>query len=244
MPDYAVVIPAFNEEAYLPDTLRCLREVMSSIDRDGEIIVVDNHSTDATAEVARAHGADRVVFEPHNQIARARNAGAESTEARFLIFVDADTRVSKELCEKALRMLESCEVAGGGAKVVMDGPVSPMVGWIVKQWERASKWFQYAAGSFFFCRRDAFEEVGGFEEGVYAGEEIWFARRLKRWARRKGMHFQVIQSPPVVTSNRKSSWFSSMDFVLQLAMIFFLPWTMRSRRFCQIWYARPADGSK
>jgi glycosyltransferase involved in cell wall biosynthesis len=94
MPDYSVIIPAFNEEEFLAETILAAREAMNAGDRKGELIVVDNNSTDSTAEVARKAGADRVVFEAHNQIARARNAGAAATTTPLLVFVDADTRIN------------------------------------------------------------------------------------------------------------------------------------------------------
>ncbi|HQZ29985.1 MAG TPA: glycosyltransferase, partial [Verrucomicrobiales bacterium] len=78
MPDYAIIIPAYNEEALLAQTIASVREAMAGIGGEfgsGELIIVNNNSTDRTGEVAVEAGADQVVFEPHNQIARARNAG-------------------------------------------------------------------------------------------------------------------------------------------------------------------------
>jgi len=241
MPDYAIIIPAFDEEAYLGDTLRAAREVMAALGRPGELVVVDNNSSDGTAAVARDGGADRVVFEPHNQIARARNAGADATAAERLVFVDADTRLNAETLGEALSMLDTGNVVGGGARIVMDQPVGRAVALLLGAWNRIASSGGYAAGSFFFCRRDAFEEVGGFDEAVYAGEEVWLARRLKRWARGRGMRFRFIADPPVVTSGRKSAWFSGKDFALQLAILFLVPWATRSRRLCRVWYRRPAS---
>tara|TARA_R110002096_G_scaffold27831_16_gene84662 strand:- start:939 stop:1679 length:741 start_codon:yes stop_codon:yes gene_type:complete len=239
MPDYAVIIPAYNEEDYLAETIQSVRAAMSASSGEGCLIVVDNNSTDKTAEVAGQNGADQVVFEGHNQIAKARNTGAESTDAPHLVFVDADTNISAEVLQKALSLLESGEVAGGGARIVMDQSVSKTVGWILANWNRVSERWQYAAGSFFFCRRDAFEAVGGFDEKVYAGEEIWLAKGIKRWARKRGLTFRVISDPPIVTSGRKSGWFSPMQFVFQIGLILIFPWATRSRRLCQIWYRRP-----
>ena len=102
MPDYAIIIPAYNEEAYLADTLEATRSAMAGQLLSGELIVVDNNSSDATTEVAEKNGADRVVFEPHNQIARARNAGADAVpEIEYLIFV--------ELLQRPLK-LQNCEL--------------------------------------------------------------------------------------------------------------------------------------
>lgn len=241
MPDYAIIIPAFNEEAFLPATLSSARSAMTHVARDfgkGELIVVDNNSHDRTAEVARSHGADQVVFEPHNQIARARNAGAESTTAEWLVFLDADTTLSGETLAKALAALATGTVAAGGARVAMDREVTPLVGWIVRTWDRVSTTFAYAAGSFFFTRRDAFKAGGGFDETVYAGEEVWLARRIKAWAKKEGLTFHVLPES-VTTSARKDDWFSTKEFLTQLAVIFLIPWATRSRRLCAMWYKRP-----
>lgn len=243
MPPFALVIPAYNEAVYLPDTLAAARGAMAAVAEafgPGELIVVDNNSSDETAAVARANGADRVVFEPHNQIARARNAGAAATKAPWLVFVDADTRLTGAILAEALSALASGRIAGGGARVAMDRQVTPMVGWIVRLWDRVATTFGYAAGSFFFARRDAFEAAGGFDEGVYAGEEVWLARRLKAWARKRGLGFRVLPDP-VITSARKSDWFSTRAFLAQLAVIFLIPGATRSRRLCAIWYRRPGS---
>ena len=89
--DYSVIIPAYNEEVLLPATLASVRESMLAIpELVGETIVTDNNSSDRTADIATAAGA-RVVYEEHQQIARARNAGAQIARGRYFIFLDADT---------------------------------------------------------------------------------------------------------------------------------------------------------
>jgi glycosyltransferase involved in cell wall biosynthesis len=86
----SVVVPAFNEEKLLAATLRHIRAGLHGFDQNGwatELVVCDNNSTDRTARVARSAGA-RVVFEPVNQISRARNAGAAAAVGDWLLFVD------------------------------------------------------------------------------------------------------------------------------------------------------------
>ena len=87
--DYTIIVPAFNEEEYLPATLQCLNACMDRIEGvTGEIIVVDNNSDDQTALVAESHGA-RVVHEKIRGIGRARNSGAEQARGQLFFFVDA-----------------------------------------------------------------------------------------------------------------------------------------------------------
>jgi glycosyltransferase involved in cell wall biosynthesis len=93
---------------------------MSEIpDLKGEIIVVDNNSSDKTAEVANSKGA-RVVFEPINQISKARNTGAKLAKGEYLIFIDADTQVSPELLGLVLKKLRYYNCGGGGSTLVFD----------------------------------------------------------------------------------------------------------------------------
>ena len=92
----SIAIPAFNEAKYLPETIsaaRCASRVFDAAGWASEIVVCDNNSTDDTAEVARAAGV-RVVFEPFNQIAASRNAAGRAVKGEWLVFIDADTRVS------------------------------------------------------------------------------------------------------------------------------------------------------
>lgn len=243
MATYSIIIPAYNEEAFLPATLEAARSVMDELKTEfgrGELIVVDNDSTDRTVEVAREHGADRIVHEPHRQIARARNTGARASGADWIVFLDADTRLTTNVLYRALSALRSGRVAGGGAPVVMDGEITRVVAGIVWLWNHTAAVLRNAAGSFFFVRRDAFVAVGGFDEAVYASEEVWLSRQLRAWAREHGMDF-VILPHPIVTSSRKSDWFSTRAFIAQMALFTICPWATRSRRLCRIWYRRPVE---
>src|SRR5271156_893714 len=90
----SVIVPAYNEEKLIAGSLRSIQSALrglSSRNWETEIIVCDNNSSDATAELARAAGT-RVVFEPVNQIARARNAGAAAAGGDWFVFVDADSQ--------------------------------------------------------------------------------------------------------------------------------------------------------
>jgi glycosyltransferase involved in cell wall biosynthesis len=85
---FSVVVPAYNEEAFLPETLRSLRR--QNYPGAYEIIVVDNNSTDATAEIARSFGV-RVVDEPSPGVCQARQRGLVEASGEIVISVDADT---------------------------------------------------------------------------------------------------------------------------------------------------------
>src|SRR5260221_9751643 len=112
----SIVVPAFNEEKLLAQSLATIRAASAAFARRGwdiELIVCDNNSTDGTAAIARAAGAS-VVFEPLNQISRARNAGAAHARGDWLVFVDADSWPTPQLFAEAGPGVESGARLPGG----------------------------------------------------------------------------------------------------------------------------------
>ncbi len=236
-PDYSIVIPAYNEEELLPATLDALAHAMAAQGgRAGEVVVADNASTDRTADLAKERGA-RVVFEPHRQIARARNAGGRAAGGRYLIFVDADTIVSPRLLSETLRVLDSGRCCGGGALIVFSRPAPGA--WGARFWDTISRLCQWAAGGYLFCLREAFRDVGGFDECFYASEELHMSQALKHWGWRRGQRL-VILDGPAVTSPRKLEWFSRREIFEHVLAMVSHP-SLKSRGACTMWYERPGD---
>lgn len=235
--DYSIIIPAYNEEDFLENTILNIKKAMQTVPLAGEIIVTDNNSTDRTADIARQAGAT-VVFEPINQISRARNTGAKCTTGRYLIFVDADTLLPAELLQKALENLESGRCCGGGATVTSND-VPFVVKGILGYWNFLSRVFRLAAGCFVYARRDDFDSSGGFSDKVYATEEIWFSIALKRKAKKFNRKFIIINKPKIITSGRKLVWYSYWYQSLLLLVIFIFPFFTRFKSLCGYWYKRP-----
>jgi glycosyltransferase involved in cell wall biosynthesis len=175
------VVPAYNEEKYLAPTLDAIHAAARATGEGYEIVVADDASTDATADIATRHGA-RVVRVENRQIAATRNAGARAATGERIFFVDADTTVSPALVAEALAAFRDGAV-GGGAPV----RIHPAPRWarvfmkvFVPLYFGLARW---AAGCFVFCTRAAFEATGGFDERYYASEEVHFSRALKRAGR-------------------------------------------------------------
>lgn len=234
-PSYTVVIPAFNEEKFLPDTIRRLKDAMSTIPVRGEIVVVDNNSTDQTSAVARRHGA-RVVFETHNQIARARNTGAKYAKGSFIVFLDADTHVSSELLKQALNLLLNHNCCGGGALLSGGTNERRSVKIVYNFVNKFCTSFKFAPGCFIFCTRNAFEAVGGFDERFYASEELWFSKNLSSWGKTQGLNFKIIENPKITTSSRKMD--HPGQSLLAAVCLILLPFSPYFRSLCWFWYRK------
>ena len=234
----SVVVPAFNEERLLAQSLQSIRAALRAFEAPGwscELIVCDNNSTDRTAAIAREAGA-RVVFEPVNQISRARNAGAAQASGDWLIFVDADSMPSIELFSEVRSVISAGRCLAGGATVTF-GETTFDVALAIGLWNALSRLNRWAAGSFIFCEAASFREAGGFSEELYASEEIELFRRLKRMARRKGRSIVILHRHPLRSSDRRArlyGWGAFFRFIGR--MIVTGGRSLRSRTDCGLWY--------
>jgi glycosyltransferase involved in cell wall biosynthesis len=223
------VVPAYNEELELPATIAAIRAAAEKIDKLYEIIVVDDGSTDPTADLARQARA-QVVSINRRQIAAARNAGARAARGDVLFFVDADTRISREHITGALAAVNA-GCAGGGARVRVDGAI-PLWGRIfVKTFCAIYFAANLGAGAFLFTTRENFEKIGGFREELFIGEEVYFSLALRRIGR-----FKILREP-IVTSGRKLRMYSAGK-VLGNMMTVICGGTRvaRSREKLDLWY--------
>ena len=217
-------------------TLDHLKAGIEVFERRGwfcELIVCDNNSTDRTGQIARAAGA-RVVLEPVNQIARARNTGARAACGDWLLFVDADSSPSIDLFQAVLERIDIGGCVGGGCTVTLPGAPLAVRAW-VGGWNLTSRMMRWAAGSFLFCEAAAFGAVGGFSEQLYAAEEIDLSRRLK--AQFLEREFVILHEHPLATSGRKAelyTWREHLAFMWK--MLTAGRRTLRSRDACSVWY--------
>jgi glycosyltransferase involved in cell wall biosynthesis len=110
-PEVSVVIPAYQAAEKIRASLRALNR-QTVLRQRYEILVVDDGSTDGTADCAREGGADRVLALLHQGPAAARNAGLEAAEGEFVLFLDADCRPSPDWIEQMLRPFADPRVMG------------------------------------------------------------------------------------------------------------------------------------
>jgi len=191
------VVPAHNEQTCLPATLAAIHHSARTLDLTYEIIVVDDASSDATAEIARANQA-RVVSVNHRQIAVTRNSGARAAKGERIFFVDADTSINPRTLHEALTAMNRGAVGGGGAVWIDWREALPFYGYIITILAVTfPKLIGFTGGAFMFCTREAFQATGGFDERFYWSEEGEFTLAL----RREGRFF--VPWRPVVTSGRR-----------------------------------------
>jgi glycosyltransferase involved in cell wall biosynthesis len=223
------IVPAYNEELELPATIASIRTAAEKIDNGHEIVVVDDASTDATAQIAHDAGA-QVVSINRRQIAAARNAGVHAARGTVFIFVDADTRINSVHVTGALAALNA-GYAGGSARVIVDGAV-PLWGRVFLK-IFCTLYFanNLGAGAFLFTTREKFEKIGGFNEELFVGEEVYLSLALRKLGR-----FKVLREP-IVTSGRKLRMYPARQiFGNMFAVIFGGMRVVTRRDKLDIWY--------
>jgi glycosyltransferase involved in cell wall biosynthesis len=208
----SVIVPAFNEEKLLGASLAEIKSAASALVARGwhfELIVCDNNSTDRTPDIARAAGAT-VVFEPVNQIARARNAGAAAATGDWLVFVDADSHPTAGLFAEVAEQIASGKALAGGVTVRLDQKLF-VAGLVTRLWNWASRLHRLMAGSFIFVETAAFRRLGGFHHELYAAEELELSQRLKKLARATNRKIVILHRHPLKTSARKMSLYTPRE---------------------------------
>lgn len=234
----SIVVPAFNEEKLLPASLRSINDSRGAFHARGwetELIVCDNNSTDRTADVARDAGA-QVVFEPINQIARARNSGAAAATGDWILFIDADSQPSRELFSDVADAIMSGRYVAGGVTVRLDGWFPGM--WLfVALWNVTSRLKKWCAGSFIFVEAEAFRAIGGFSHELFVSEELDLSQRLGALAKQRGRRMIILRRHPLLTSSRKVQLYghrAHLKFLWKL--IAGRGRALRQREECAIWY--------
>ena len=226
------IIPAYNEERFLPATIKCIHQAAKGIDY--EVIVVNDNSSDETASVAEAAGA-HVINVAHRQIAATRNSGARNANGEIFIFVDADTLINESIVRKVFEAIDS-GVIGGGASVKFDEPIPAYAKVLLPICLLIFRIAKFTGGCFIFCTREAFETAGGFDEKMFGAEEIAMCRALKRQGR------FIILNEAVVTSGRKVRAHSGWKILRTFSRLLIRgPNSLRSRKGMELWYEERAD---
>ena len=224
------IVPAHNEAASIVATVQAIRSAATAADAAFEVIVVDDASTDGTAALA-AGAESRVIAIQARQIAAARNAGAAAAGGEVFVFVDADTLIDAAVV-RALVAAMAAGAVGGGAAIRFDEPLPRWVHLVLPFSLWLARRLRFTGGCFLFSDRAAFEAVGGFDETLFAAEELALCRALGQ----RGEF--VILRESVLTSGRKMRTYSGWEI---LRMMFSVARVGRAgvqdRSRLGLWYA-------
>ena len=176
-----IIVPAYNEEALI---VQCLQSIMAEFGNvTYQLLVVDNGSTDKTAELAKLCGAE-VIYESNKGITRARQTGLERAQFELCAFIDADNDLPAGWLDFALAaIVKEGVVAASGPIVYSELRVIKRIAsfgfYLIAK--VAHQIFPMLQGGNFILKKSAILEAGGFNTAIdFYGEDTDTAVRLSK----------------------------------------------------------------
>ncbi|MFC1883722.1 glycosyltransferase [Thermodesulfobacteriota bacterium] len=240
-PSFSLVIPAYNEEDYLPlllDSVDRARSHYAGGEDQIETIVVDNGSRDRTVEVARERGC-RVTIESRRIIAAVRNKGACSALGKILTFVDADSIIHPETFNAIGECISSGRVVAGATGVKMERmSIGIAAAYVIMV---PMVWVTGMDTGVVFCLKEDFEKIGGYNEERLFAEDVNFLWDMKKLGKLNGRKLVRITSVKAVCSTRKFDEHGEWHYVRMLLRFLFTVLFSRSsmEKFAKkYWYGQ------
>ncbi|MGN1341339.1 MAG: glycosyltransferase [Oscillospiraceae bacterium] len=204
---FSIIIPAHNEEKYIGSCLEAIKAASEKVSPcPVQTIVVANRCTDRTAEIAQQYGAE-VCLNEEKCISSIRNSGARLATGKILVTIDADSCMTPGSLLEIKETLESGEYIGGGTQARFN---RMSLGIMVSSIYIASKLIPIMkkhkaalTGGMFWCYREDFEKIGGFDETLVSLEDMDFAIRLKQLGDSRGKKYGTLKKSRIITSSRK-----------------------------------------
>ena len=211
MPRFSIIIPARNEEIWLPKCLDSVKQAGEQFIGEYEVIVVVNRCTDRTEEIATSAGAV-IVRNDSKILSCIRNAGAKVATGEVIVTIDADSRMTPGILGEVDRILKAGKYIGGGAMIFPErwSPGICFTAFFLIAYVAIRRQF----GGMFWCYRKDFEAIGGFDEGIITAEDLDFSVRMRRHARSMGKRVRMFTRNPIYTSMSKFDRFGDWHVFL------------------------------
>jgi glycosyltransferase involved in cell wall biosynthesis len=217
---FSVIIPAYNEERYLPRLLASIEVARGNYSggrEEIEVIVADNDSTDRTSEVALSHGA-RVVHVAKRRIGAARNGAARTAQGEILCFIDADSAVHPQTFNAIDERMKSGRYVWGVTGARLDRKSFALV--VTHYMFMPMVWTTGLDIGLSFCRRADFDAVGGYDENRLYAEDVKFPQALRRLGRKRGQQLTRLPKVKALHCTRKFDQFGEWHYFWMLGHVF------------------------
>ena len=191
----SIIIPAWNEEKYLPKLLDCIKKQDY---KDYEIIVADAKSTDRTRQVAKRYGC-RVVN--GGAPAAGRNNGAKTAKGEILLFLDADVQFNNKFLDTAIKEFQGKKIDIAGFRLIPIGNnlIDKLFFVIFNLWTVSTQFFYpNAAGAGIMCSESIHKKANGFDETIKLSEDMDYVKRCGKIEK-----FRILSKPKLYVAMRR-----------------------------------------
>lgn len=215
---FSVIIPAYNEEKFLPRLLESIEVARANYKKsEVEVIVADNSSTDGTRVVAERFGCQVAVVEKRC-IAAARNGGAKIAKGEIFCFIDADSALHPGTFAKIETAMSDKRFIVGATGIFLER-FSP--GLLLAYCAMLPMtWLLQMDTGVVFCRREDFAAVGGYNENLLLAEDVAFLAALKKLGSQNGQKFTRLKAVKSLGSTRKFDDYGDWHYFTMLPQIF------------------------
>ncbi|MEN9644675.1 MAG: hypothetical protein RL238_1344 [Actinomycetota bacterium] len=223
-PRFSIIVPAHNEEALLQRGLDAIHAAIARAGANAEIVVIANRCTDSTESIAAASGAV-VVRDGHRNLSATRNAGVAASTGEIIVTIDADTIMHPDALVEVDRLARSGTYVGGGCRFVLE---RTSLGLAVTTFAVTSATtLSRVGGVMYWCSREDFDAIGGFDEGRRVGEDLDFAFRLRRHGRTTNRRFRNVRDARAVVSVRKFDTYGDWHYLTRFGRALVHPRELR-----------------
>jgi glycosyltransferase involved in cell wall biosynthesis len=223
-PRFSIIVPAHNEEVLLPRGLDAVQLAIAQAGASAEIVVVANRCSDRTESIAVAAGAV-VVRDEHRNIAATRNAGVAASNGEIVVTIDADTVMHRDALTEIDRLARTGAYVGGGCRFVLERNSLGLA--VTKFTVTLGTVLSRTGGVIYWCSREDFDAIGGFDEARMVGEDLDFAYRLRRHGRATKRRFRNLRDAPATVSVRKFDTFGDWHYLTRFGSAIVHPRQLR-----------------
>jgi len=209
---FSVIIPAYNEEKYLPRLLDSIEVAKANYSGGAgavEVIVADNDSIDNTADVAATRGA-RVVKVEKRRIGAARNGGARAARGEILCFIDADSALHPQTFDAIDRTIKTNRYVWGVTGSTLERKSFALM--VTYCLFMPMVMLTGIDTGLSFCRREDFEAVGGYDENRLYAEDVILPLALRRLGRTRGQRTIRLPQVKALACTRKFDQFGDWHY--------------------------------
>lgn len=175
---YSFILPVYNEEKYIARSIRSLLELDYAKD-EYEIIVVDNGSTDSTANIVNSFDAVTMLKKENCNVGAVRNFGAQHSKGEYLCFIDSDCLVDKGWLNKCDELIENNKDTTFGGRIILDDEAT----WVEKYWLLGEKdefiRSKDLLGSCTLINKEIFNKINGFNVLLTSSEDTQLTNDLR-----------------------------------------------------------------
>jgi glycosyltransferase involved in cell wall biosynthesis len=223
-PRFSIIVPAHNEEVLLARGLHAIEVAIARARASAEIIVVANRCTDRTESIAQAAGAV-VVRDGHRNIAATRNVGVSASTGELVVTIDADTVMHPDALVEVDRLARTGAYVGGGCRFVMERNSLGIT--VTRCVVTLATVVSRTGGVMYWCSREDFDAIRGFDEARTVGEDLDFAYRLRRHGRTTNRRFRNVRDARATVCVRKFDTFGDWHYLTRTAVALLHPRQLR-----------------